>query len=111
MSLLTNTLIIDITEDDIKNGNVKKPESCAAALALKRGLHNIGIDSKVEVDSHVTSVFIDDLHFIFNNPIEMDEWVEAFDTGAHMLPGEFTIEFYEVHSDTDLNLTPRYTLE
>lgn len=81
------SVVLHITEDDVKKGNRKAPDCCAAALACKR---HFGADYAM---AHLSRVYIDlgEIWLRFTTPISLRHQIVAFDHGKSFAPGGYTL--------------------
>lgn len=81
-------IVLEITPRDCSFSDPKKPNSCAAARAIKRS--HIGLEARV----HVTRIYIranKGNWQRFMTPDSLKYEIVAFDRGGEMMPGEYLL--------------------
>src|SRR5258707_9669289 len=81
-------ITIEVTAADVAKADIKKPEGCAAARAITRGLHAL------EARVHLGRVYVktNKDHWIrFMTPKNLQSEIIAFDRGGSFEPGDYTV--------------------
>lgn len=82
---------IEVTNDDIQRGEPCEPLRCPVALAVTRATGACGDDLViVDYDSMYTRVC--GIIWKASLPMDIKEFIRAFDAGESVVPSEFNIE-------------------
>lgn len=81
------SIMLTISKSDVTNGQIKKPDSCAIALACKR--HFGAISAKVHLSR--TYVELDNKWVRFHTPDALRTEIISFDRGKKFEEGEYKI--------------------
>jgi hypothetical protein len=82
------SVVITISKVDVERGDMKEPESCAAALACQRQLH------AAETRIHIGRCYllIDGVWKRYQTSPALRNEIIAFDRGGTFEPGEYTLK-------------------
>lgn len=81
-------VIITITNRDIKNGAIKAPSSCAAALACHR-ISKVE-DARIHIGRSYLKIGGKWIRYVTSKPLRTE--IIAFDRGGEFAPGEYTLQ-------------------
>lgn len=89
--------IINITNNNILNGEKANPQNCAIAKAIKREMKNKKIKNISVLPSHI-ALETRNKHFVAEMPKEGADFIKRFDRGLAVAAFELKLEFKEGYS-------------
>ena len=97
-------MLIQVTRDDIRNGQPSRATKCPVALAINRAIHNDSKYCTAGVCGAYISVYILGKMKRYYTPEPVKDFIRAFDTGKHCEPFIFEL-------DAGINPKPPFPVE
>lgn len=86
-------LHVEVTQEDINNGERQDSENCPIACALKRLVQNPEVEKSIEFD-------FEEQRFISRGlTLEISNFIAHFDDGNDVKPFSFELEAYEKYNE------------